>query len=487
MSNSTGQTDRGAAVEGAPGGDGAASRPEVAEPAAWSFPEPDRAVLANGLAVQAFDMPGQHVLSIQLGIPAPLAAEPQELEGVGLIMARCLDLGTQRHTADEMAELLARQGIALHTVVGERGLIIQVDTISRNLAEALDLLVECLCEATFPEAEVRREVRHRLADIRHDRADPGSLAALHFIDTYFDSSDRASRPAGGSVGSVAGITAQDVRDYHAQVMHPDGATLAVAGDLTGISLVDLLEQAFVEWPSSPGHRSAPTSGSTRAADAGRIVFVDRPGSVQTELQVGGPGPDRADPLGWGPYQVLSFAVGGSPQARIDRVLREERGYTYGIRAGFRPRARGGLFSAVGSVRGEVTVEAMEALLDILDLRGEDLTDAEIAHAAAYQARTAPGRFATCDVVAGETVSLALDGMGVDFVSRTVHQVRTLDPSVARLAWDRHRREPWTVVLVGDAQYAEGIRALGRGRVDVVTQPREPSDSPVLAEDAGTPT
>lgn len=446
-------------------------RPPVEAPAPWSFPTPDRFVLSNGLAVQAFDMPGQHVLSVQLGIPAPLAGEPADVEGVGLIMARCLDQGTTRHTADEMAELLDRKGIALHAGVGERALLVEVDVISRNLTEALDLMVECLTEAAFPEQEVRREVRHRLADIGQDHADPGSLAALHFIATYFDPADRASRPGGGSRDTVSAISAAAVRDYHATTVRPDGAVLAVAGDLTGIDLRAVLESAFAPWVSDPAHRPATVDPGTRAADAGRIVLVDRPGSVQTELHLGGPGPTRSDPLGWGPYQVLSFAVGGSPQARIDRVLREERGYTYGIRAGFRPRSRTGLFTASGSVRGEVTVEAVEALLHILDLQGSDLTDAELAHAAGYQARTAPGRFATCEAVAAEAVSLALDGLGVDFVTRTVDQARTLDPDLARSAWDRHRGVPWTVVLVGDAEHAEGIRALGRGPVDLVSQPR----------------
>lgn len=462
----------------------AGPRPAVAEPAPWSFPEPERFLLSNGLAVQAFHMPGQHVLSLQLGVPTPLAGEPPETEGVGLIMARCLDLGTTRHTADEMAELLARKGIALHAGVGERGIIVEVDAISRNLPEALDRTVECLTEATFPEAEVRREVRHRLADIGQDRADPASLASLEFIATYFDPADRASRPAGGSHASVSRITPQAVRDYYAATVHPDGAVLAVAGDLSGMSLQSELERAFSAWPSRPGHRATARHPGTRASDAGRIVFVDRPGSVQTELHLGGPGPDRTDPLGWGPYQVLSFVIGGSPNARIDRVLREERGYTYGIRAGFRHRSRGGLFTALGSVRGEVTVEALEALLDILDLQGSDLTDAEIAHAAGYQARTAPGRFATCEAVAGEAVSLALDGLDTDFVSRTVAQIRTLDPQVARQAWDRHRGDPWTVVLVGDAKHAPGVRALGRATVDVVPQSREPSNSPIRTETAG---
>lgn len=416
----------------------------------------------------AFDLPGQHVLSVHLGLPAPLAGEPRELEGVGLLMARCLDQGTDRHTAEEMAELLSRKGIALRAGIGERGIVIELDAVARTLPDGLDLLVECLTGAQYPDAEVRREVRHRIADIGHDRADPGSRAAMEFIATYFDAQDRASRPSGGTRDTVGRITAQDVRDYHAATVHPDAATLVVAGDLSGIDVDALLERALAPWPSQGSHPSPVGDPGTRAQDAGRIVFVDRPGAVQTEVYVGGPGPRRTDPLGWGPYQALSFAIGGSPQARIDRVLREERGYTYGIRAGFRPRAHGGLFVAAGSVRGEVTAPALDALLEILDLTGADLTDAEIRHAAGYQARTAPGRYADCDTVAGEALALALDGAGPEFVTQTVRSLRTLEPDTARAAWDRHRGPAWTVVLVGDAAaHADPVADLGRGPVRVV--------------------
>lgn len=457
-------------------------RPQVGPPADWAFPEPTRSTLSNGLRVMAFDLPGQHVLSVHLGLPAPLAGEPREVEGVGLILARCLDQGTDRHTAEELAELLSRQGIVLRAGIGERGLVVELDAIARSLPTGLDLLVECLTGASYPDAEVRREVRHRIADIGHDRADPGSRAAMEFIATYFDPQDRASRPSGGSRESMARITPQDVRDYHAATVHPDAATLVIAGDLSGIDTDTLLEQALGRWPRRGDHAVPTGDPGTRAEDAGRLVFVDRPGAVQTEVYVGGPGPRRSDPLGWGPYQALSFAMGGSPQARIDRVLREERGYTYGIRAGFRPRAHGGLFVAAGSVRGEVTAEALEALLEILDLSGEDLTDAEIRHAAGYQARTAPGRYADCDTVAAEALALALDGTGPEFVTETVRALRTLDPQTAREAWDRHRGTPWTVVLVGDAErHADRVADLGRGAVTVLDQSPRPSAIPTRTE------
>ncbi len=457
-------------------------RPTVSPPQPWAFPQPQRHRLANGCRVLAFDLPGQHVISVRLGIPALLSAEPQDIEGVGLIMARCLDEGTERHTAEEMAELLERSGIAFGAGLGERGLVVDVDVPRRNLGTALELLTECLTSASFPEGEVRRQVRHRLADIAHDRADAGSRAALEFIAAYFDPDERASRPTGGTAGSVATITADAVRAHHRRTVHPDRATLVVAGDLSGTDLVELLEQTVGSW--SADSRTAPPAAEQRAAvralAAGQVVLVDRPGSVQTELYLGGPGPDRRDPHGWGAYQVLSFLVGGSPNARVDRVLREEKGYTYGIRAGFRPRASGGLFVAAGAVRADVTAAALDTLVDVLRLRGEELTEDEVRAAADFVARTAPGRYATADAVADEAVGLALDGLPTDFVTSTVEQVRTLTRDQAAQAWDAHVSGGWTVVLVGDAA-ATADAAARHGPVRPV-QRRLPSSEPSPAEE-----
>ncbi len=450
-------------------------RPEVAAPPSWRFPEPTRFESSQGLQVQTFHLPGQHVLSVRVGVPAPLSAEPAALEGVGLIMARCLDEGTTRHTAEELAELLERRGIALGSGVGERGLVVDLDVAQRHLAPAMELLGECLSQASFPDREVHRHVRHRLADIGHEHADPGSRAALEFVATYFDPADRASRPGGGTPETVGAVTPQDVRTYYQDVVHPDGATLVLAGDLSDMDVPGTVERTLAGWQRGPQRPVPVPDPGIRAADAGRVVFVDRPGSVQTELYVGGPGPSRRDEFGWGTYQALSFVFGGSSHSRIDQVLREDKGYTYGFRGGFRPRSGSGLFVASGSVRAEVTAAGLEALLEVLATPGSELTDTELLDAASYVARTAPGRYATADAMAAEAVSLALDGLDTGFVSDCVEQARTLQPDHARAAWDSHRDSPWTVTLVGDAQeHAEAVGRLGLGPMTVLAaHPRGP--------------
>ena len=118
-------------------------------------------------------------------------------------------------------------------------------------------------------------------------------------------------------------------------------------------------------------------------------------------------------------------LGGSPSARLDAVLREEKGYTYGIRSSFRPRVAGGSFVTSGSVRSEVTGEAVEILLGLLDGARDGFTDAELRSGVDYVGKTAPGRYATADAVADETAALALERLPLDFTTRNLRAVAAL--------------------------------------------------------------
>lgn len=458
-------------------------RPAVAPPGDWSFPEPQEVLLPGGLRLLLVDLPGQHVLSLRVVLRAPVSHEAPGTEGSTVLMARALDEGTSTHTDEELADLLERHGIALGAGAGERGVHLGLEVTARHLDVALELLTEVLVEPSFPQPQVARLVRHRLVDIEHELADPGARAAREFMATYYDDRDRPHRPLAGSRESVQGLTPEHLRERHAALGAHGGAVI-LAGDLSALrdpegSIVRTLG-AWSGAQTPPG----PPGPARRAQDAAGIVLVPRPGLPQTELFLGRPGPDRHTPHGWGTYQALALLLGGSPQARIDRVLREERGYTYGVRAGFRPRSRGGLTVVGGSVRADATIAAVTELLQILDLTGQDLSAEEVRQAADFIAMTAPGRYLTADAVADELVSLVSDELPTDTVTRTIEELRGLTVERAGAAWDEVRRGPaWTVVAVGDPEHADGLAQLGLGPVRVARGP-DRSPGPAADEEVG---
>ena len=426
------------------------ARPQVTPTQPWAFPVPTEHVLGNGVRVLLHDLPGQYVLSLRVVVPLAVSAEPAGQEGIASMTARLLDEGTASLGSDEFAELMERHGMVLGAGVSDGGLLVDVDVSQRHLATAAGLLTQALAAPAFPEDEVRRILRNRLAEIEQERASSAHRASKEFARTLWDPADRASRPTGGTPESIGALTRDDLVEFHATHVGPDGATVVVAGDLTDVDVLAVLEATLGTW-SAPRHTpSARPVPPLAAADAARVVVVDRPGSVQTEIVVGRPGPDRSTPHGWAPHPVLSFVLGGSPSARIDAVLREEKGYTYGIRSTFRPRVAGGTFATSGSVRSEVTGESVEILLGILDGARDGFTDAELRTGVDYVAMTAPGRYATADAVADESATLALEGLPGDFTTRNLLAVNALTLADLDAAYGRVVTGEWTVVLVGDA-------------------------------------
>ena len=445
-------------------------RPAVEPAQPYTFPEAERRTLANGLEVVVYDVPGQYVHSVRLSLPLPLSREPRDKEGVATIMARTLDEGTANHTSSEFALLLERKGVALGAGASEAGISVDVDVAKRNLEYALDLLRQALTEPAFPAAEVARHVKQRLAEIEQERSVAAQRGAIELIATFFDAQERASRPTAGTRDTVAAITRDDVVEFHRREVSPVGATLILAGDLDGVDAFAVVEAALGGWATPEGWEAPPPPVAAQtAADRGRVVLVDRPGSVQTEFVVATPGPDRRVEGGWSPFPVLGFVMGGSPNARIDAVLREEKGYTYGIRSTFRPRRRGGLFLTSGSVRGDVTVEALDILLTILDGARQGFTEGETRQGVDYIAMTAASRYATADAIADEAATLAFEGLTTEFTTATLRDLANVDPERLTDAYGRFADGRWTVIVVGDAAaHADGIRALGHPVAQHVT-------------------
>lgn len=443
-------------------------RPGVAEPGRWEFPTPESLRLGNGLAVLHRDLPGQYVVSVRLAVPLRLADEPRDREGVAAILARLLDEGAGGLDADEIAGRLERLGVAYGASAQEGSLGLDLDVPQRNLRPALELLTTFLADPAFPEAELARMKESRLAEIEQERASAPHRAARELIATVYDSGERASRPSGGTAATVTAITRDDVVAHHRRHVGPAGSTVTVAGDLSGLDVPALLEETLGRWVAPDHVPPAPAAAPALAADRVRVVVVDRPGSVQSELVVAAPGPDRRDPVAWAPCPVAAFVVGGTASSRVDAVLREEKGFTYGIRTGFRPRRAGGLLMTTGSVRTEVTAEALPLLLDLLDGARAGFTEEERRTGVDFVTRTAPGRFATADAVADELVMIAVDDLPLTSTTDQLDRVRALTVADLDAAWARWATGEWTVVVVGDAAVVtEPLRSLGRGEVTVV--------------------
>lgn len=454
-------------------------QPRGGAPKPWAFPAPERSRLANGLTLLTSHRPGQQVVAVEINLIAPLETEPEGLDGVATIMARAFSEGTDKHTAEEFAAELERCGATLDAHADHPGVRVSLEVPASRLPRALGLLADALRAPAFPEGEVERLVRNRLDEIPHELANPARRAAMALSKELFPATSRMSRPRQGTEETVARIDAGAVRAFYDTHIRPATGTVVIVGDFTGVDLDAALADTLGAWTGSTVEPPKPSP--VAADDTGRVVIVDRPGAVQTQLLIGRVGADRHDQV-W-PAQVLgTYCLGGTLTSRLDRVLREEKGYTYGVRAfgqvlrSSAPTSPEGatgasLLAISGSVDTASTGPALQDLWTVLrTLAAEGLTDAERDVAVQNLVGVAPLKYETAAAVAGTLADQVEQQLPDDYQAQLyVRLAETGTVEATAAVVNAFPVDRLVTVLVGDAaQIAEPVKALGIGEVTVVS-------------------
>lgn len=440
--------------------------PAVSALADWRFPAHDMSRLSNGLRVLVYRCPGQYVAAAGLVFDVSLSVERADVEGVAELTARCLTRGTEAVTAEEFADQLASCGADLEASASLDAFSLRLAVPVTHLARALDLMADAVARPAFAEAEVVHERALRLQEIDQAHAYPQHVANEQLNAELFGTA-RAARPVGGSSETVAAIARGDVAGYAQMFLAPAGATLVLAGDFGSVDAVEVAERSFGRWNGVRPQEVRAERPSIHAH--AQLVLMDWPDAPQSTIRVAGPAVTRGDPL-WPPMFVANHAVGGSFSSRINTVLREEKGYTYGATSTLDSSRHGGVFSVSTAVNGAVTAEAVSDILSLLEAAHGTLTDDEVATAVRAVTQSAPLGYERADSVAGRVELLLSQQLPLDYVDANLQRIREVTTATANAAYseviDPHGL---TVLVVGDATSARsGLAGLGYADLREVT-------------------
>jgi len=453
-------------------------RPTGGEPKDYHFPRFSRSRLPNGLGLITAQLPGRPLLVGHLlfhGQGAGATGEAPERAGATVMAARAMTEGTRRRDAVELIEASERLGAEIAADSGWDSFAVSVEVPRARLEPALELLAEVALEPSFPEDEVQRLRDERLNDLLQAKAEPRRRVERAFAETLYAPGAAYARPQGGTEVTVPSLDRDTLAARHAALLDPANATLVLAGDLAGIDATALATRVLGDWTATGAAVGNAVDLARPASDmrgrGGRVLVVDRPGSPQSELRIGHVGvPRRIDDFH--AISVLNAILGGLFGSRLNALLREQKGYTYGVHSSFDMRVGAGPFAVRTAVQTEFTVPAIVDTLAELRRIGEaPVTDEELTTARDYLVGVFPLRYETSGQVAGAIAGLVANGLPDDELDRYRPSVAAVSPEqVLESARSRIRPTEVSVVVVGDADaFLPALEGAGIGQVEVVRE------------------
>ncbi len=443
-------------------------RPQPGVPRPYTFPPFERSRLDNGLAVISVDLPARPLLAGVLIVLGGAGDDPEAEAGATVLMARALSEGTDNYDAIELVEATERLGASLHAEAGWDALSVSVDVPGDRFPAALDLVAEVMARPTFPASDVERLRDERLNDLLQARADPRRRAEEAFIETIYASSSPYRHSAAGTRETVERLGSGETRRALARRFDPAAMTLIVGGELGGLDVHALAVERFGGWKADAQAAPAAIVDASPSSVERRVRVIHRPGAVQTEIRVGHPGLARLIP-DFHAVSVMSAILGGLFNSRLNRKLREEKGYTYGASAGFDMRRSAGPFAARAAVNTEVTVPAIvDMIAELNSIRSEAPTADELDAARDYLVGIFPLRFETPGAVVGALTGLVMQGLPDDELARYRRAIETVDANAVLAAAKAHvRPAEAAIVLVGDADaFMPALEAADLGPITV---------------------
>lgn len=442
-------------------------RPSIGSPAAWDYPTFDLHQTAAGLPVWLRHLPSQPRLAMQIVIDAPVTVEDPDRRGVANLVSMSLDEGTPDLEASRFADALDRAGATFGAGVDGAALYVSARFPAWRIQESLQLVADAVQRPVFPDAEIARLVHQRLDSIRRERITPESRAVREFRRRGVAGNHRLSWPTAGDVDTVADLDRAAAVDFHEQAVMPRALAIVLAGDLTDLDPVGMIEGIFDSLAIADERRPAVP---LRGLPGPGTLLVDRPGAVQTALRIGRIGPDRASP-DWPALRLAAYVLGGSITGRLNTVLREEKGYTYGVHSTLSSQRDGGfVVAAAGSVHTEHTGPALRTALDLIaDIATVGPTGAELDAARDALVGVQPLRTESVASLATQVAHCLAEDLPHDHVPAILERVRDTTAAETVAAAATHLRpDDLIVVAVGDAdRIASELEAIGHGTFEVI--------------------
>jgi zinc protease len=431
------------------------------------LPPLQKSALSNGLKIVLAERHTAPVVNFTLLVDSGYSADPAGATGTASFEQRMLEEGTPTRDSLKIGEELESLSANFTASANLDWSLVNLNTLKSTMDKSLDIYADLILHPAFPQKEFERLQKERIAGIQREKVTPQSMA-LRVVPALIYGKDHPYAvpfTGTGTEASVKKMTREDLGKFHETWFRPNNATLLVVGDTTLAEIKPKLETLLAAWKRSDvPKRTLPQVGQP---EKDVVYLIDRPGSGQSVIFGAQLAPPQNDPDAIA-LQLANGIFGGKFSSRINMNLREDKHWSYGVRATL-PAARGQRpYISISAVQTDKTKESMvELVKEYHNIAGEKpITAEELKDEQSNTTLGLPGTLETVQQLSGAYGTILQYGLPEDYYNTFTQKALALTPESANETAKKYILPDHLVwVVVGDMSKVEaGIRELNLGDV-----------------------
>lgn len=332
-------------------------------------------VLSNGLVVVTDPMPSVRSVAVGIWLRHGSRWEPAEINGISHFIEHMLFKGTERRSAEAIAQEADRIGGMLDAFTSKELVCLNTRVIDEHLPEAFDILADMILSPRFPLEEITREKSVIFEEIKMARDNPEDLIHELFAQNFWNKSNSLGRPILGTKATVGRFQRKTLEEWFSRWYAPNHIVITAAGNVEHAQMMDLASKYFASRKKSAanGHENKPSPEP-------RITMRHKPDLGQVHICLGVPAFAVADERRFA-VSIMNNLLGGGMSSRLFQNIRERQGLAYSIFSEMNAYRDAGMFSVYGATALEKTPQLVRSVIaEFHRLADELVTEEELQRA-----------------------------------------------------------------------------------------------------------
>lgn len=350
-------------------------RPTADSEKAVKVPEYFSKKLENGLTIlgtQNNETPEINMILTMDGGSLVFTQDKLKKLGTAEMTANMLNEGTKNYSTEQIASELEKLGSSITFMAGKSSTTVRISCLKKNLDATLKLFEEKLLNPGFKEEDFKLAKKQYKASVKDEETNANMIANKMFSYSLYGNTVLGLQP---SLKSIDNIELADVKEYYEKYYSPSVSNLVIAGDFDQADVLKKLE-FLNKWQKKevviqPIVEPAPSTEP-------KFFIYNKELAPSSVISMGYPSL-KFDATGdYYKNRIANFVFGGAFNSRLNLNLREDKGYTYGIRSSFNGGKYSGTFNIGASVKRSATALSLaEIIKEFKKYETNGITDAEL--------------------------------------------------------------------------------------------------------------